>query len=84
MLSDYRNEPHKYEQWKGGVYWSSSSSIECFTDVIMHLLFLGIVKASKELLSKWITESKEYKNITYAQNICSRLYQILDLTGVKS
>ena len=56
ILSDYVNEPVKYELWKGGVYWRSSTSLECFTDVIMHLLFLGIVKASIELLSKWITQ----------------------------
>ena len=68
ILSDYVNEPVKYEFWKGGVYWRSSTSLECFTDVIMHLLFLGIVKASKELLSKWITQSKEYKK--YAK--CSK------------
>ena len=61
VLSDYKTEPHKYEQWKGGVYWNSSTTIDCFIDVIMHLLFLGIVKASKELLSQWISLNKEYK-----------------------
>ena len=47
VLSDYKIETQKYEQWKGGVYWRSSTRLECFIDFIMNLLFLGIVKASK-------------------------------------
>ena len=40
----------------GGVYWNSSISLDNFCDVIMHLLFLEITKASKDLLFSWINE----------------------------
>ena len=77
VLLDSQIEPDKYEQWKGGVYWRSSSSLNNFPDVIMHLLFLGVVKASKELLSKWIAEEKVYK--TYTNKSKYMLKTILDV-----
>ena len=58
ILSDQRLNNDRYEFWKGGVYWNSSLELDVFCDVIMHLLFLGITKASKELLSLWLKETK--------------------------
>ena len=58
ILSDVKLNSDRYEFWKGGVYWNSSLELDVFCDVIMHLLFLGITKASKELLSLWLKETK--------------------------
>ena len=40
--------------WKGGPYWNSNLNLDQFIDVIMHLIFLGIIKATNGLIQKWI------------------------------
>ena len=38
--------------WKGGMYWNSDLKLHQFIDVIMHLMFLGIIKATHLLIQK--------------------------------
>ena len=50
LLSDSKINKDRYEKCNGGVCLSVSISLDNLCDVIMHLLFLGITKASKEML----------------------------------
>ena len=47
VLPHYNVQPYRYEELNGGVYWRSSTSLESFVDVIIHLLFLETIKATK-------------------------------------
>ena len=58
ILTDMKRHPEMYDFWKGGAYWSSSMHIERFCDVIMHLLFLGVTKSSRDLLAMWLKDTK--------------------------
>ena len=44
----------KFTLWKGGPYWNSNLQLDQFVDVIMHLIYLGITKATNVLIEKWI------------------------------
>ena len=70
ILSDFKTNKDRCEKWSGGVYWNSSVSLDDFCDVIMHLLFLGITKASKDLLFTCINERMSGKSLTKCQKIC--------------
>jgi hypothetical protein len=50
VLSDYKVNADKYNFWNGVVDWNSSLSLDIFCDVVMHLIFLGITKASRDFL----------------------------------
>ena len=68
ILSDYKVNADKYDFWNGGVYWNSSLSLDILCDVIMHLIFLGITKASRDLLSLWLKDT----NISKKYHDCNR------------
>ena len=65
IIKDANKYPYKYEVWKGGPYWMSNIEIKCFMDVIMHLLFLGVVKAYKEIVSDFIKKEKRWFRIEH-------------------
>ena len=77
IISDFETNPHRYEKWTGGVYWNSSIGLDDFCDVIMHLIFLGITKASKGLLFTWVNEKMPGK--TYDKLSKVMLSSISDL-----
>ena len=54
----YQKNEEKYKEWRGSDYWNSSMNLDNFVDVIMHLLFLGVAKASKELLLLWMKDQE--------------------------
>ena len=58
IIQDSKKHPEKYLKWKGGPYWTSNIPFNAFIDVIMHLLFLGIVKSCKEMMTKWVRNTK--------------------------
>ena len=67
IVSDFTLNSDKYNEWSGGVYWKSTLSLDSFCDVIMHLLFLGVTKASRDLLLLWmngIEILREYQSLT--------------------
>ena len=68
LLSDFKLRNTKYCEWDGGVYWDNTLGIDSFCDVIMHLVFLGITKASRELVIVWMKESKILRDY----NACSK------------
>ena len=45
-----------FREWNGGPYWDGPLQLHQFIDYLMHLLFLGIVKSSSSLITKWIKE----------------------------
>ena len=54
VKNDFMAHKDKFNLWKGGAYWNSNSKLDHFVDVIMHLIFLGITKATRNLIQKWI------------------------------
>ena len=55
--SQFNKNPALFEEWRGGPYWDSNIELECFIDAIMHLLFLGVTKTSKQYLDIAIKKS---------------------------
>ena len=39
-------DPSRYIEWEGGPFWTSCMSLKQLFDPIMHLVFLGITKAT--------------------------------------
>ena len=58
ILVDFRRNEKKYEKWCGGPFWNSSLSLNQFVDAIMHLVFLGVTKATQQLINSWIKVTK--------------------------
>ena len=46
----FHKEPSLFATWLGGPYWRSNVHFKSYIDAIMHLLFLGVTKASKTML----------------------------------
>ncbi|KAL7559212.1 hypothetical protein ACA910_013107 [Epithemia clementina (nom. ined.)] len=46
--------------YKGPVTWDSDADINDNVDVVMHLLFLGIVKSAIEQTTKWLKNQMKY------------------------
>ena len=66
IIKNAEEFPEKYKRWKGGPYWTSPIKLTQFLDCLMHLLFLGIVKASRVMIKEWISKNKRspiYKKI---------------------
>ena len=50
--------PWKYKKWIGGPYYNGTLEIYQFPDCIMHLLFLGMIKTTKDVITDWINRNK--------------------------
>ena len=72
-----------FEPWMGGPFWKSPLSINSFIDVIMHLFFLGIVKATKELMSDWMLECRRQNCFKQSSKKSYCLFMIWDWTALK-
>ena len=53
-----RNNASDFEEWKGGAFWNGDINIDAFVDVIMHLLFLGVVKSYREIMIDILKKEK--------------------------
>ena len=74
VMCDYAKNPDKYSHWKGGPFWKSNLQLFQFVDVLMHLLFLGVTKSTKELIYDWITQTKRLNGYKlFANNIFSHV-----------
>ena len=80
IFLDYQQNEEKYKEWRGGDYWNSSMKLDNFVDVIMHLLFLGVAKASKELLSLWMKDTKKLKQY---QTVTKDLFSTISDMGLE-
>ena len=50
--------PAKSKKWVGGPYFNEPLEIYQFLDCIMHLLFLGVVGTTSNLVFDWINRNK--------------------------
>ena len=58
LTLDYQNDSSKYSHWSGGPFWKSNLGLHQFVDVLMHLVFLGVTKSTREIVLNWISETK--------------------------
>ena len=54
VKNDFMGNKETFTLWKGGPYWNSNIQLYQFVDVIMHLIYLGVTKATNILIEKWI------------------------------
>ncbi|KAL7564390.1 hypothetical protein ACA910_001538 [Epithemia clementina (nom. ined.)] len=54
MFELFHEDPTMFAIYKGPVTWESDADINDNVDVVMHLLFLGIVKSAIEQTTKWL------------------------------
>ncbi|KAL7557457.1 hypothetical protein ACA910_019243 [Epithemia clementina (nom. ined.)] len=60
MFELFHEDPTMFAIYKGPVTWDSDSNIKDNVDVVMHLLFLGIVKSAIEQTTKWLKKQMKY------------------------
>ena len=59
IIENAKINPEKYLLWKGGPYWTSNIPYHAFINVIIHLLFLDIVKPCKTMMIGWLKNNKD-------------------------
>ena len=55
------HQPSLFEEWTGCSIWRSPIEIHNVIDVIMHLLFLGVVKEQRNLIKEWMSATRRIK-----------------------
>ena len=59
MIIKYSKENQDlFREWNGGPYWDGSLQLHQFIDCLMHLLLLGIVRCSRDLINEWMKSRK--------------------------
>ena len=64
VLKDSIINVSKYQPWHGSAFWNGKLELKQFVDALMHLIFLGVIKSTKKLISTWIQMSKRGKSFT--------------------
>ncbi len=54
VSQDFSEHPEKYTVWKAPAIWTRGTDLVQSIDVIMHLLFLGVVKTVVISLDEWL------------------------------
>ena len=54
VMEWYNEDPGRYNNWEPPAIWSSGLQLEQVPCIIMHLLFLGIVKYAMEFVISWL------------------------------
>ena len=78
LRHDFKKDPTKYSHWRGGPFWKSNMKLYQFVDVLMHLLFLGITKSTREIIFNWISETKRINGYNKFAN--SIFHHITDMS----
>ncbi|KAL7571097.1 hypothetical protein ACA910_014708 [Epithemia clementina (nom. ined.)] len=65
--------------YKGPVTWDSDADINDNVDVVMHLLFLGIVKSAIEQTTKWLKKRMKYGSFVKTTDGLLEMVQHLNL-----
>ncbi|MFY7881041.1 MAG: hypothetical protein ACOVR6_01995 [Fimbriimonas sp.] len=65
LLVKRRNAPEKYRMWKIPALWDRGVQLFQHVDVIMHLLFLGVVKTVIQMVQEW--SKKRGKNAAFVR-----------------
>ena len=56
-----------FEEWKGCAMWRSPIDIDHVVDVIMHLLFLGVVKEQRNVIRQWMSVTRRIRTFNIFQ-----------------
>ncbi|KAL7570553.1 hypothetical protein ACA910_004325 [Epithemia clementina (nom. ined.)] len=62
MFELFHEDPTMFAIYKGLVTWESDADIIDNVDVVMHLLFLGIVRSAIEQTTKWLKKQMKYRS----------------------
>ena len=58
LIDDFRKNDDKYKLWYGGPFFTSFLSFKEFVDDIINIVFLGIIKATQNLINLWIKDKE--------------------------
>ena len=55
MIIKYSKENQDlFGEWNDEPYWDEPLQLHQFIDYLIHLLFLGIVRSSRDLINEWM------------------------------
>jgi hypothetical protein len=70
MLHDKQCRPSLYAIWKVPSLWNRGTDLTQHVDAVMHLIFLGIVKATVKCLEDWLMSRRSHGAlITFASGV---------------
>ncbi|KAL7560229.1 hypothetical protein ACA910_020527 [Epithemia clementina (nom. ined.)] len=79
MFELFHEDPTMFAIYKGLVTWDSDADINDNVDVVMHLLFLGIVKSAIEQTTKWLKKHLKYGSFVKTTDGLLEMVQHLNL-----
>ncbi|KAL7573340.1 hypothetical protein ACA910_011703 [Epithemia clementina (nom. ined.)] len=79
MFELFHEDPTMFAIYKGPVTWDSDADINDNVDVVMHLLFLGIVKSAIEQTTKWLKKRMKYGSFVKTTDGLLEMVQHLNL-----
>ena len=79
VLLDSKKNPDRYKKPEYPAAWNLSDDLSYFVDVIMHLLFLGVVKATLIEIKEWMKGQDQYKGFKRIANKYNKMLQVLRL-----
>ncbi|KAL7567106.1 hypothetical protein ACA910_009435 [Epithemia clementina (nom. ined.)] len=79
MFELFHKDPTMFDIYKGPITWDSDADINDNVDVVMHLLFLGIVKSANEQTIKWLKKRMKYGSFVKTTDGLLEMVQHLNL-----
>ncbi|KAL7565870.1 hypothetical protein ACA910_007428 [Epithemia clementina (nom. ined.)] len=79
MFELFHEDPTMFSIYKGPVAWESDAEINDNVDVVMHLLFLGIMKSTIEQTTKWLKKQMKYGSFVQTTDGLLEMVQNLNL-----
>ncbi|KAL7563981.1 hypothetical protein ACA910_007100 [Epithemia clementina (nom. ined.)] len=79
MFELFHEDPTMFAIYKGPVTWDSDADINDNVDVVMHLIFLGIVKSAIEQTTKWLKKRMKYGSFVKTTDGLLEMVQHLNL-----
>lgn len=58
VIVEFMKNEERYKLWCGGPFCNRFLSLKQIVDAIIHMIFLGIIKATQQLISLWIKGTK--------------------------
>jgi hypothetical protein len=65
IIQEKQRKPTLYDKWSILALWDRGVQLEQHVDVVMHLLFLGVVRCTLELVQEW--SKRQGKNAAFQQ-----------------
>ncbi|KAL7555438.1 hypothetical protein ACA910_008058 [Epithemia clementina (nom. ined.)] len=79
MFELFHEDPTMFAIYKGPLTWDSDADIDDNVDVVMHLLFLGILKSAIEQTTKWLIKRMKYGSFVKTTDGLLEMVQHLNL-----